>query len=427
MSSQHGSLIIGEVPAVAGHVDVHVESKEATVRVKFSATQDPRFFERFLKGRPSVEVPYVMSRICGVCSVVHLTCSINAVEKALGVEPSEEVLRLRELAKGLEIVQNNLIHVLMSLPDFTGCSDVVSFSKMHQSIFSNLMEANRLALEAHKRICGRFVHIPTLGVAAHNKPVSRYELETAGKLLHTVARKLEETASDLADAWRPPVEGFSDPAPTYCVLNGDERYPLFSSSLLFSDGVTVPVEKYATVIEEIRSPHSNAHYALYRGRAFYTGSRARIQAYSKIIGCEVSVLAKTLSIDFNNPFDNVGAQYVDVVYLSRFLGDLALDLADRFRGGIKPSHVEYSSGSGEGVATVTAPRGVLIHHYVIRGGRLESANIITPTVMNARHIEVAGEALVRKLVERGESEENIKNIIAALVRAYDPCLPCSVH
>lgn len=427
MSNQYGSLIIGEVPAVAGRVDVYIESKEAIVRVKFSATQDPRFFERFLKGRPSVEVPYVMSRICGVCSIVHLTCSINAVEKALGIEPSEEVLRLRELAKGLEIVQNNLIHVLMSLPDFTGCSDVVSFSKMHQSVFNNLMDSNRLVLEAYKRICGRFVHTPTLGVAAHNKPVSRYELERAGKLLHTVAKGLEETASDLAEIWRPLEEGFSDPAPTYCVLNGDKRYPLFSSSLLFSDGVTVPVEKYTTVIEELKSSYSNAHYTLYRGEAFYTGSRARIQAYSKIIGSEVSALARTLSIDFNNPFDNVSAQYVDVVYLSRFLGDLALDLAGRFRGGVKPSHVEYSSGSGEGIAAVTAPRGVLIHHYVIKEGKLESANIITPTVMNARHIEVASEALVRRLVERGESEKSIKNMVAALVRAYDPCLPCSVH
>ncbi|MEM1508975.1 MAG: nickel-dependent hydrogenase large subunit [Thermofilaceae archaeon] len=427
MNGQNSSLVIEEIPAVAGHVDVYVEGKETVVRVKFSVTQDPRFFERFLKGRPSVEVPYVMSRICGVCSIVHLTCSIDAIEKALGVEPSEEILKLRKLAKGLEVIQNNLVHVLMSLPDFTGCNDVVSFSKGYQNIFNKLMNTNRLALEAYKRICGRFVHTPTLGVAAHSKPVSKYELESAGKLLHTVAKELEEMVSDLAEIWRPLAEGFSDPAPTYCVLNSDEEYPLFSPSLLFSDGVTVPVEKYSTVIEELRSPYSNAHYTLYRNGAFYSGSRARIQAYSKIIGSEISAITKMLSIDPSNPFDNVKAQYIEVVYLSSFLGDLAFDLAEEFRGGISPSHVAYSSGSGEGVAAATAPRGVLIHHYIVKGGKLESANIITPTVINARHMEVAGEALVRRLVECGESEKSIKSMVAALVRAYDPCLPCAVH
>jgi sulfhydrogenase subunit alpha len=70
---------------------------------------------------------------------------------------------------------------------------------------------------------------------------------------------------------------------------------------------------------------------------------------------------------------------------------------------------------------------VLIHHYRVRDGKLEYANVITPTVMNARHVEVTGEALVSWALSKGVDEARVKDLVAALVRAYDPCLPCAVH
>ncbi|MEM2616354.1 MAG: nickel-dependent hydrogenase large subunit, partial [Thermofilaceae archaeon] len=72
------ALFIEEVPAVAGKVNVKIEGEQTKVRVEFGVAQEPRFFERFLKGRPVTLAPWVMSRICGVCSQVHLTCSIEA-------------------------------------------------------------------------------------------------------------------------------------------------------------------------------------------------------------------------------------------------------------------------------------------------------------------------------------------------------------
>jgi len=48
--------------------------------------------------------------------------------------------------------------------------------------------------------------------------------------------------------------------------------------------------------------------------------------------------------------------------------------------------------------------------------------------MNAKHIEVSGEALIRWALDRGVRDvERIKHLVGALVRAYDPCLPCAVH
>lgn len=422
------SLVIKEVPAVAGKVDVRVSGEKVSVRVQFGVTQDPRFFERFMKGRPAVYVPHVMSRICGVCSVVHLTCSINAVEKALGVEPKPEVLALREIAKGFEVIQNNLVHAVMALPDYTGDGNVIKFSKSHPELFSKLMDINRRVLEAYRRICGRFIHTPSLGVADHGKPVSKWELEYVGKEMSSVAQELYELGDDLAKVWAPLAEGFRDPVPTFCVLGHSGGYPMFSNELAFSDGFSVTAERYSEAIEEYKPAYSNARFALYRGRPFYVGSRARLQAYSTLISERARDLIKVLNVDFSNPFDNVKAQYVDAAYLSELMAEKALQLAARLKGGVGLFHAEkLPEASGEGVSLATAPRGVLIHHYRVKDGKLEYANVITPTVMNARHIEVAGEALVRWALDRGFSETRVKELVAALVRAYDPCLPCAVH
>jgi sulfhydrogenase subunit alpha len=422
-------LTIEEVPAVAGKVNVHIEKDQATVRVDFGVTQDPRFFERFLKGRPAVYAPHVMSRICGVCSVAHLTCSISTVEKALGVEPKPEVLALRELAKGLEIVQNNLVHFLMALPDYTGDGNVVRLSKSRPQLFSKLIEINRRVLEAYKRVCGRFVHTPSLGVASHSKPIAKRELEHAGKEMALVSRELYDLASSLAEIWNPIAQGFKDPAPTFCALKTQKgEYPLFSNAILFSDGLAVSAERYGEVIEEFKPPYSNAKIALYKGRPFYVGSRARLQAHSQFLTDETRDLIETLRTDFSNPFDNVKAQYAEAAYLSGLLAEKALELADRLESGVAFFRADkVPEASGEGVGLAEAPRGVLIHHYRIRDGRLEFANVITPTVMNARHIEVAGEALVRWAMSGEAGGERAKELVAALVRAYDPCLPCAVH
>lgn len=422
-------FLIEEVPATAGKVSVRVEGERAKVRVEFGVTQDPRFFERFLKGRPAVYVPHVMSRICGVCSVVHLTCSIEAVEKALGIEPKPEVLALRELAKGFEVVQNNFVHVLMALPDYSGDGNVIQFSKSHPELFSKLMSLNTRILEAYKRICGRFIHTPSLGVANHGKPVTKQELERVSKEMAAVSKELYDLAAELAEVWSNIAQGFTDPAPNFCVLNPPkEEYPMFARELLFSDGLVINAERYSEVIKEYKPHYSNAKFALYRERPFYVGSRARLQAYSRLLTSEAKDAIKVMGVEFANPFDNVKAQYVEAAYLSALLADKASELAARLKSGLLLFHAEkVPDTSGEGVGLATAPRGTLIHHYRIKEGKLEYANVITPTVMNAKHTEVAGEALVNWALERGMNEVRAKELVAALVRAYDPCLPCAVH
>ena len=55
------------------------------------------------------------------------------------------------------------------------------------------------------------------------------------------------------------------------------------------------------------------------------------------------------------------------------------------------------------------------------------ASIITPTSQNIANLEADMRALATMLAEDGADADEVQLRIEQLVRAYDPCLSCSVH
>ncbi len=88
--------------------------------------------------------------------------------------------------------------------------------------------------------------------------------------------------------------------------------------------------------------------------------------------------------------------------------------------------VEVKPRAGEGVAVVEAPRGLLYHHYKLDDeGRVVFANLVTPTAQNAANMDKYLRIAVRNLKDLRDDELKFK--LEMLVRAYDPCISCSVH
>ena len=75
-----------------------------------------------------------------------------------------------------------------------------------------------------------------------------------------------------------------------------------------------------------------------------------------------------------------------------------------------------------------APRGALFHDLTLDAeGRVTHASILTPTAQNVANLEADMRLLAEKLVADGAAEDVVRLEIEKLVRAYDPCLSCSVH
>jgi len=81
---------------------------------------------------------------------------------------------------------------------------------------------------------------------------------------------------------------------------------------------------------------------------------------------------------------------------------------------------------GNGVGATEVPRGILYHEYTYDNkGRVQFANCIIPTGQNLENIDDDMKKLVPEII--GESKEDITLKLEMLVRAYDPCISCSVH
>ena len=75
-----------------------------------------------------------------------------------------------------------------------------------------------------------------------------------------------------------------------------------------------------------------------------------------------------------------------------------------------------------------APRGVVVHKLQFDDrGYVVKASITNPTAQNLANLECDIRLLAGMLAESGTSERIIRAEVEKLIRAYDPCISCSVH
>jgi sulfhydrogenase subunit alpha len=157
-----------------------------------------------------------------------------------------------------------------------------------------------------------------------------------------------------------------------------------------------------------------------------TGALARLLLNGERLYGEAEESYESLrdKIDPRNPFSNNMAQAIELLYSVQRAIDIIDGLLDE---GIKDElMVEFKPKAGEGIAVVEAPRGLLYHHYKLDdNGRVIFANLVTPTAQNAANMDKYLRIAVRNLKDL--SDDELKLRLEMLVRAYDPCISCSVH
>ncbi len=74
------------------------------------------------------------------------------------------------------------------------------------------------------------------------------------------------------------------------------------------------------------------------------------------------------------------------------------------------------------------PRGILYHWYQFdEEGRITKADCVIPTSQNNANIHYDIIALAQQLAQEDRADHEIRLLAEMLVRAYDPCISCSVH
>ncbi|MEM1813223.1 MAG: nickel-dependent hydrogenase large subunit, partial [Sulfolobales archaeon] len=347
-----------KVDKVFGHLELQIELVDGEARARFASTEDLRYFEYMVIGRKYYEVPYIMSRICGACSISHFLASVNAIENALKVELDEEVVMLKEVMNKLEIAQNTVVHLyFLALPDYLKMRNLGELLAAKPDIVKSAMMLNSLCLQAVNAIAGRIVNPNTYRVGGFTKKLPKEALDKAVKVLDKAEKLAEELSEVIVGLELPQL---SDPELNYLTVDPPTEYLTMSDYLVGSDGSRFKGLEYGQYLTEEVSEYSTTKYCLYRGRAFFVGPRARLLAFGERLS-EYSNILADVKKELTNPFSNLKAKTVELLFCISNSKTILNSLAER--------NLNLSASvkvrQGEGVGVIEAPRGLLIHHYVV--------------------------------------------------------------
>ncbi len=425
------SISVEHLARIEGHGDIHLDIHDGQVtRCEFAVTEPARLFESMVRGRPFAEAPYVSSRVCGICSASHTLTDILALEDIFGVEVAERTRAVRELLIYGSFLQNHATHLFVfAAPDFLGHKSIFPLSDADPALFDQALALKGLGNELCTQVGGRSIHPITAVVGGFTSEISSDEY------LH-LADQLEQML-DFALSCVDLFDGFStvklQTEGDMLAMVEEGAYPVIGSgrARFVRSGDEFSAQDYRSHLEEYEMGHSAAFLAKERatGGPYMTCALARVNASWKELTEPARFAAAKAGLRPPewDPFANNVAQAVEVVDALVRCAGLCRKLAvDGFDGTTDPA--PFTVRAGRGVGFTEAPRGSLFHELELdEDGRVLSANIITPTSQNIANLEADMRKLAQQLVDAGAGVDEIRLEVEKLVRAYDPCLSCSVH
>jgi len=104
---------------VEGDLEIKVKIEDGVITDAKSVGTLYRGFENILKGRDPLDTLVMTPRVCGICSISHLSAAVKALEDAYDITPPMQAVRFRNLSIMSENLQSDLKQVfLMFMADF---------------------------------------------------------------------------------------------------------------------------------------------------------------------------------------------------------------------------------------------------------------------------------------------------------------------
>jgi len=441
-------VVIDPLTRVEGVGKVRIDLDGGEVKdLQFSTMVSPRFFEFLLLDKPAEDAPRISERICGICYVNHHLVSVKAVEDAWGVEIPEVATILRRLMNAGSFVTSHALHLaFLALPDLLDLKERNFIGIMKQN-----PELAKIALEIHKygnrvvtEIGGRVVHPVAAVPGGMTKGLTgeaRYKMLTEGRVALRNVKKVADLVFDLYEKREDdPLEYMSEKT-NYMGLVSGGSYEIYHGPVRIKDiegriAHEFDPPEYRDYWEERSCDHSFTKIPFVKSMGYPNGvgrvgplgrfnvmdgvrwpaSRDYLKAYDDLFGRPSD---DTAAYNLARAVELVAAIEECLEYLS---DDRIVSMETR---------APVKTVEGEGVGIVEAPRGLLLHNYRInQKGLIENVNIIAPTTFNHPSIEhnlrQSAEAHIDDIVDEKKRDEALWRL-EKIVRAYDPCLSCSVH
>lgn len=392
--------------------------------------EPPRLFEKFLEGREYREVPDIVARICGICPVAYQMSAVHAIEAAFDVQPGEWVRALRRVLYCGEWIESHALHIhLLAAPDFLGAENVIELAARYPHEVRRGLRLQGLGNRIIRLLGGRSVH--PVGVCAggfFRAPTPSEVAEVLGEL-RAALPDAEALVAWTASLQLPP----SDQSFISVALRHPDEYPMNEGHLVTSDGLEIPIERYADQFQEVQVPHSTALHSLHFpsgtgaeqiGQPYLVGPLARLNLNWDRLPPAVQdgVTRSGLQLPSRNMFHSIVARAVEIHYALLE----AVRILEQYRSPESPA-VAVTPRAGTGYGCTEAPRGTLWHRYELDDkGDVMAATIVPPTSQNQARIE-EDLRLALEAYGLGRPDEELRRFSETIIRNYDPCISCATH
>ena len=408
------------ISKMEGHGEVDIVIKKGKVEhVKLMITENKRFYTQAIRNKDAISLPLMTSRVCGTCSIAHLTCCAQAVENAFGYTPSDQTLLLRKLSLYGMMIRDHSLHLHMfCLPDIYGKDSVLDFDgeeeeELIRKAFAVKASGNNLS----KVVAGRAVHATYAEVGKFSHIPDKDSIK---KVLDEL-KSVRQHAVEFIDVFLKC--DFKFERDTNFVSLRTKDFSFSGGTVIDSDGNEIADGDYWDYLDRKVVPYSEASGYEFDGKEYMVGAIARLNLNRESLHPDTKRDSQVALSVFpsKNIYHNNLAQAIETLHCI----DHSIELleASEFK---EENNQPVVVKAGKGVGMLEAPRGTLYYMLEInKAGKVKFGNIIVPTQQN----QIGMERGIGELVEQNldMSRHQIQHEIEKLIRAYDPCMSCASH
>jgi len=427
---------------IEGHARVEMEVQDGqVVSAQFQAIE-MRGFRYFVLGTPAEQMPVIVPRICGVCSTAHHVASVKALEDVFDVTPPKLAREIRELLLLGQLIQNQATSLfIFTMPDRVDANSIFSMGKdeadpaQRLSMAQRALKVRQMGTKLITLAGGQFIHpVKAIigGVISGIKKEPADSMLTELKEMLPVVCTLFDAYWEMSMAMKERIGTWGDDQPAYYIASTGRTHPELDSDtirILGPDGnerASFSPNLFRNYLEYEDTPYSYAGQTSYQGQVMRANSLARINLTISMGTPLADEYLQKLTDSFGKPahpillFDL--CRGIELVYaFERAIEMLSKDLD------YEDTSLPYTVKDGEGYGLVEAPRGPLIHHYVVKDGLIENAEFIIPTTHNMLAIERALMVAGKRYVSPEGINLELEKAVGRVVRAFDPCIACATQ
>jgi len=396
--------------------------------LKLRSLEGLRQIEGIVIGRRAKEVPLVISRVCGICPVVHILNAISALEKALEVKVSRLTVLLRKLMLAGQIVQSHALHLFfMSLADFFDIENDLDLMKRFPKEAKATLKVRDFALKITETIGGRSVHPLTPTIGGFTKLPQKSDLK---KILNQFPAIFESVLT-FVETFKNLSYPLLNKKINFLSLFSKKDYPFYQLDIVkgFNKEFSIG-DFYSNQIEEdLKTPPVKK--VTYKGKPYMLGAIARLNNNLKYLSPRAQEIFEefkkknnlTNKDFFENVFYNLFAQAIEILHFLQYSEELIKEI---LKYDMKETSKKFKITQGSGLSAMEAPRGTLFTYFELdKTGRVLNCNIVTPSAQFLANVEDDLKILLPKISNLSKKEKKRK--IRSLIRAYDPCISCATH